>query len=85
MSEDRQLRAVHLILNFEPLSDNFQEVGHAIRLGDPKLRRIDISVPGFLAREDIVPVELPPPILALPEAVALGENLLPHTYYLRRR
>ena len=34
MSEDRQLRAVHLILNFEPLSDNFQEVGHGIKAGD---------------------------------------------------
>ena len=34
MSEDRQLRAIHLILDFEPLSDAFQEVGHAIRTGD---------------------------------------------------
>ena len=49
MSEDRQLRAVHLILDFKPLSDNFQDVGHAIRAGDPWLRRIDVSIPGFLA------------------------------------
>ena len=48
MSEDRQLREVHLILDFEPISDNFQEVGHAIRAGDLRLRRIDVSVPGFL-------------------------------------
>ena len=34
VSEDRQLRAIHLILDFEPLSDAFQEVGHAIRAGD---------------------------------------------------
>ena len=49
MSEDRQLRAVHLILDFESISDNFQEGCHAIKAGDPRLRRIDISVPGFLA------------------------------------
>ena len=53
------MRAVHLILDFRPLSDKFQDVGHAIRAGDPKLARIDVSVPGFLAREDIMPVELP--------------------------
>ena len=34
VSEDRQLRAIHLILDFEPLLDTFQEVGHAIRVGD---------------------------------------------------
>jgi len=30
-----------------------------IRAGDPRLARIDILVPGFLAREDLPPVELP--------------------------
>ena len=59
MSEDRQLRAVHLILDFEPLSENFQDVGHVIRAGDPWLTRIDILVPSFLAGEDLPPVELP--------------------------
>ncbi|KAK9991221.1 hypothetical protein SO802_026206 [Lithocarpus litseifolius] len=59
VSEDRQLRVVHLILDFKPLSNKFQDVGHAIRAGDPRLRRIDVSVPGFLAREDIVQVDLP--------------------------
>ena len=59
MSEDKQLRAVHLILNFKPLSDKFQDVGNAIRAGDPRLARIDVLVPGFLAGEDIVQVELP--------------------------
>ena len=28
MSKDRQLRAVHFILDFKPLSDKFQDVGH---------------------------------------------------------
>ena len=58
VSEDRQLRVVHLILDFQPLSDKFQDVGHAIRIGDPWLAWIDISVPRFLAQEYIVPVEL---------------------------
>ena len=37
VSGDRKLRAVHLILDFEPLSDKFWDVGHAIRAGDPRL------------------------------------------------
>ena len=61
VSKDRQLRAVHLILDFEPLSNKFQDVDHPIRARDPRLARIDVSVLGFLAREDIMPVELPPP------------------------
>ena len=47
MSEDGQLRAIHLILDFE--FDIFQDMGQAIRAGDPRLCRIDISRPGFLA------------------------------------
>ena len=61
VSKDRQLRAVHLILDFEPLSNKFQDVDHPIRARDPRLARIDVSVLGFLAREDIMPVVLPPP------------------------
>ena len=34
-------------------------MGHAIRVGDPQLARIDIFMPGFLARKDLSPVELP--------------------------
>ena len=49
VSEDRQLRAVHLILDFEPISRTFQEIGHAIRAGDHRINRIDISKPNFLA------------------------------------
>ena len=59
MSEDRQVRVVHLILDFNPLSDKFQDVGNAIRMGDPPLARIYVSMPGFLAQEDIVQVKLP--------------------------
>ena len=59
MSEDRQLSVVHLILDFEPISRVFQELGHAIRAGDPRVNRIDVSKPDFLAREDPPPVRLP--------------------------
>ena len=48
-------------------------MGHTIRAGDPRLCRIDISIPRFLAQEDVMPVELPP-ILALPEAVTPREE-----------
>ena len=49
VSKDRQLRAVHLILDFEPISKVFQEIGHAIRAGDPRINHIDVSRPNFLA------------------------------------
>ena len=68
MSEDRQLHAVHLILDFEPISRVFQEIGLAIRAGDPRINRIDVSKPNFLARKDLPPVRLhvqqiPPPLI----------------------
>ena len=70
VSEDRQLRAVYLILDFEPISRVFQEIGHAIGAGDPRIHRIDVSKPDFLAREDLPPVRLPvqqiPPSLIIP-------------------
>ena len=54
VSEDRQLRAVHLILDFKPPSNKFQDMGNAIRTGVPRLARIDVLVPKFLVREGIV-------------------------------
>ena len=42
-----------------PLLDAFQEVGNTIRVGDPWLAKIDVSLPSFLAREDLPPIELP--------------------------
>ena len=74
VSKDRQLRAVHLILDFEPLSNKFQDVDHPIRARDPRLARIDVSVLGFLAREDIMPVELPPPGRSPRKVVVLREE-----------
>ena len=84
MSTNRQLRAIYLILDFEPISKVFQEIGHAIRAGDPRIHRIDVSKPDFLASEDLPPVRLPiqqiPPQLVIPlqqvplEAPVAGEE-----------
>jgi len=49
ISEDRQLRAVLLILDFLPISEVYQDIGNAIRAGYPRLARIDVSLPIFLA------------------------------------
>ena len=68
------MRAIHLILDFEPISRVFQEIGHAIRVGDPWINHIDVSKPNFLAREDLPPVRLPvqqipPPLIILLQQV----------------
>ena len=44
-------------------------MGQPIRANDSRLARIDVSVPGFLARRDLPPVVLPLQQV-LPEAVA---------------
>ena len=91
MSEDRQLRDVLLILDFEPISRVSQEISHAIRAGDPRINRIDVSKPDFLAREDLPPVRLPiqqilPPLIIplqqipLEAPVAAEEELHPLGY-----
>ena len=36
VSEDGQLRATPLILDYEPLSRTFQDIGQAIRAGNPR-------------------------------------------------
>ena len=70
MSEDRQLQAAHLILGYKPLSRIYQDAGQALRAGNPRLARIDVSKPGFLARRDLPPVVLPaqlnPPQFVVP-------------------
>ena len=53
------MRAAHLILDYVPISQIFQDVGQAIRVGSSRLARIDVSKPGFLARRDLPLVELP--------------------------
>ena len=49
VSEDGQLRAAPLILDYESLSRIFQDASQAIKVGDPRLNRIDVSKPRFLA------------------------------------
>ena len=74
MSEDGQLRAAHLILDYEPFSRAFVDVGQAIRARSPQLARIDISKLGFLARRDLPPVQ--PPTQCVPQEVAIpGEGI----------
>ena len=61
VNDDGQLRAVHLILDFEPISRSFLDVGNSIRADDYHLARIDVSRPGFLASHDLPPVDHPIP------------------------
>ena len=85
VSEDKQLRADHLIFNFEPILEIYQDIDNAIKAGDPWLARIDVSRPSFLAQDNLPPVVLPlqqnPPLVVqslhqvLPEAAAIGEEI----------
>ena len=76
MSEDGQLRAAHLILDYEPLSRTFQDIGQAIRAGSSRLARIDVSKLGFLARRDLPSVALPIPQILPPVAQPPPQNLV---------
>ena len=61
VNDDVQLRAVHLILDFEPISRSFLDVSNSIRADDYCLACIDVSRPGFLAPHDLPPVNHPIP------------------------
>ena len=61
VNDDGQLRAVYLILDFEPISRSFLDVGNFIRADDHRLARIDVSQPGFLAPYNLPPVDHPIP------------------------
>ena len=61
MNDDGQLRAIHLILDYEPISRTFLDVDNSIRANDYRLARIDVSRPGFLAPHDLPPVDHPIP------------------------
>ena len=56
-------------MDYKPLSCTFQDVGQAIKTGDPRLARINFSKPGFLARIDLPPIELP--VQHIPQEVAI--------------
>ena len=78
------MQAVHLILELDPISKIFQEVGHAIRVSDLRINRIDVPKPDFLARDDLPPAilpvhQIPHPLATLlqqvsPEATAAVEE-----------
>ena len=57
MNDDGQLHAAHLILDYEPISRTFLDVGNSIIANDYRLARIDVSRPGFLAPHDLPPVD----------------------------
>ena len=61
VNDDKQLRAAHLILDYEPLSRSFLDVGNAIRANDYRLAHIDVSRPHFLAPHNLLPVNHPIP------------------------
>ena len=73
------MRAIHLILEFDPISKIFQEVGHAIKVGDPQINRIDVSKPDFLARDDLPPTILPVHQIPHPLAIPLQQVSLEAT------
>ena len=74
VSEDGQLRVAPLILDYVPLTRSLVDAGQAIRAGSPRLARIDVSIPGFLASNDLPPVQLPAqrdlPAAVVPEEAA---------------
>ena len=59
MNNDEQLCVAHLILDYEPISRTFLDVGNSIRANDYHLARIDVSWLGFLALYDLPPVDHP--------------------------
>ena len=44
------------------MSNTFQDVGQAIRAGDPRIHQINVSRPDFLAWLDLPPVDYPLPL-----------------------
>ena len=70
-------------MDYEPLSNTFQEVGNAIKANDYRLDCIDVSQPHFLAPYDLPPVDhlIPQgvplaaqPIQQVPLGVAVAEE-----------
>ena len=61
MNDDEQFCAIHLILDYEPISRTFLDVDNSIKANDYRLSRIDVSRPSFLAPHDLPPVDHPIP------------------------
>ena len=61
MNDNGQLRAIHLILDYEPISRTFLDIGNSIRANDYRLAYIDVSPSSFLAPHDLPLVDHPIP------------------------
>ena len=61
-----QLRAVHLILEYTPISCTFQAPKCVIKAKDPQLHRISVTYEGFVVLEGI----------PLPESTVFTQSLL---------
>ena len=85
MNNDGQLRTAHLILDYEPLSRTFLDVGNAIRANDYRLARIDVSQPHFLSLHDLPPVDHPIPQKKPQIMLSLGPAKLLTQGSLRRK
>ena len=63
-----QLRAVHVILGFKPLSKCFQSLKNVIKAKDARLALIDVAIPNFLLVEPPLAgtqdAQLPAPLAA---------------------
>ena len=60
-------------MDFEPSSKIYQEIGHAIRVGEQREAQIDVSRPTFLAQDNLPLVVLPLQRVP-PEAAAAPEE-----------
>ena len=75
---DGQLRAVHLILGYTPISRAFQALRCVIRVRDPRLHRISVAYEGFVVPQGIPLPRYPPLTQPLPIAtLAPGATSLP--------
>ena len=75
---DGQLRAVHLILGYTPISRAFQAPKCVIRAKDPRLHRISVAYEGFVVPKGILLPKYSPLSQPLPVATLVtGETSLP--------
>ena len=75
---DGQLRAMHLILRYNPISCAFQAPTCVIRARDPRLHRISVAYEGFVVPEGIPLPRYSPLTQLLPVAtLAAGAASLP--------
>ena len=78
---DGQLREVHLILGYMPISIAFQALRYVIRAKDPRLHRISVAYEGFVVLEGIplptsTPFTQPFPVATLLAGVSSPSPIL---------